>query len=424
MVETYKLSNGITVLLSQVNTSDTAAVLVGVNVGSNNETEKEHGIAHFFEHMCIKGTKTKSNKELVELIDSLGLISNAATAKEWTQYYLTGEAEEIDNMIEINADMFLNSIFPEEELEKEKRVILQEISREKDDPMSEGLIGIIKMLFKGTKMEHRALGTTESVQSLSREDFINFLDKHYVSGNVVISISGKFNKEKVLEKLEEVFKDAKKGEHVPQKKITPNKIENSHESLVKESLEQMSITIGGYSTPPNIKDVYSFEVCNSILGNLEMSSRLFIKVREELGACYYVRSFIMDDINSIFYIGIGIDGKKLEEAMNAIAEECKKMKNENVTEEELERAKSILLSENALANERNLDRVDNNFVEYLRFGSVEERESYKKNINAVTAEDVKEAANKILDGEKMVVCYIGNTKVDEKITQDFLKNLS
>ena len=178
MTETRKLNNDITVLLSPDEQAETVCVLVGVGIGSNHEQQNEYGLAHFFEHMCFKGTKNyPTNTEFVTRMEESGLVANAHTGKEYTAYHMSGRAERLQDMLKLTADIFLHSLFPENELEKEKKVIIEEIAMYKDDPQSRAFDEVNKSLFHGTVAEHSILGTVESVTSFSRNHFHAFFRK-------------------------------------------------------------------------------------------------------------------------------------------------------------------------------------------------------------------------------------------------------
>ena len=172
----HTLENGISVLLNDDQQADTACVLVGVGIGSNHEEDTEHGLAHFFEHMCFKGTTTfPTQRDLLTHMDGLGVISNAFTSREYTAYYAHGRAERLTDMLSVTADIFLNSTFADEEVEKEKGVVLEEIAMYEDDPRDKGSESVEESLFAGTPSGHPIIGTADSVTSFSRDRFVSFL---------------------------------------------------------------------------------------------------------------------------------------------------------------------------------------------------------------------------------------------------------
>ena len=424
MTEVEKLRNGITVLLSPNNRADTACVLIGVTIGANHENDDEHGLAHFFEHMCFKGTKNyPNNASLVTRMEESGLVANAYTDREYTAYHLSGRAEKIKDMLTVTADIYLNSLFPENELDKEKKVIIEEIAMYKDDPASRAFDEVDMSLFHGTAAGHHTLGTAKSVSSFSRNNFTHFLEKHYRTQNTVISISGKFDRNKVLQKLEELYKETPDGEHTEQVAISPEPIKSTHQCVVRNDLEQTHIVIGGYAPSYNDADRHATEVFDVLFGG-SMSSRLFFRVREKLGACYTIKTCLnlMTHIGG-FYIYTGTAGKRIEEVMEAIADECVIIKKTQVEEKELQKAKEFLLGLDAVQQENNNTIASMHMHGYAQAGKIEEKETYEKNIAAVTPEDIQHIADTILDGQKMSVCYIANAEIKKDVTDIFCKHL-
>ena len=424
MMEVRTLKNGITVLLSPDKNSETVCVLVGVGVGSNNEEKSEHGIAHFFEHMCFKGTKTyPDHVKLLTRIDQLGVVSNAYTSREYTAYYLYGRAEQIANMIELTADMFLHSIFSETELEKEKGVILQEIAMYEDNPHAKADEVVEKSLFAGTVVEHNVLGTADSVTKFSKDDFISFLEKHYTANNTVLSITGNFCVDKVLSELEEKYHNVKEGAHTKQVVINPQGRSQKHASIVRKELEQMSIVIGSYAPAYTDPDFYAAEVFDMVLGG-SMSSRLFLRVREHLGACYTIGTRIESHTYAgMFSIYTGINSGKLTEVIDAIGEECALIRKVAISEEELHKAQELLLGIAALRKENKQHLASNQMAAYVQKTEVPGSEIYIKNIRNVTPKDVQRVANKILDKSNTSICYVGNIEVDEAVSESLCNSL-
>ena len=340
-IEVQKLENGITVLLSPDDRAETACVLVGVAIGANHETKNEYGLAHFFEHMCFKGTKTyPTNAELVTRMDASGLVANAYTGREYTAYHTSGRAERLQDMLHLTADIFLNSLFPENELDKEKKVIIEEIAMYRDDPPSRAFDEVNQMLFHGTAAEHPILGNVKSVSSFSRDDFVHFLQSHYTTENTIISLAGKFDRNKVLPELEKLYSSAATGKQIPQVTIPSVLPKETHHCVVRSDLEQTHIVIGGYAPSYNSADRYATEVFDVLFGG-SMSSRLFFRVREKLGACYTIKTYL--DLMAHaggFSIYTGIAGKRTAEVMEAIADECSIIKKECVPEAELKKLKS------------------------------------------------------------------------------------
>ncbi len=420
MTETQTLENGITVLLSPDDRAETVCVLVGVAIGANHEAGNEYGLAHFFEHMCFKGTKTyPTNAELVTRMDESGIVANAYTGREYTAYYMSGRAERLQDILCLTADIFLHSLFPANELAKEKKVITEEIVMYRDDPLSRAFDEVSQLLFHGTVAEHPVLGTAESVSSFSRDDFVRFLQKHYTTANTIISIAGKFDRDAVLQELEKLYDSAIVGQQTAQVVIPPVLPKENHRSVVRSDLEQTHIVIGGYAPSYNSVDRYTAEVFDVLFGG-SMSSRLFFRVREKLGACYTIKTYVdfMTHAGE-FSIYTGIAGRRMPEVLEAIADECALIKKTPVPDAELQKAKEFLLGLYAVQQESKNSIATEQMHACAQGGKTEDGEEYKRDILSVTSEDVQRVATTILDSKKMSTCYVSNSAIEKSITENF-----
>ena len=420
MTETQTLENGITVLLSPDEQAETVCVLVGVAIGANHEAKDEYGLAHFFEHMCFKGTETyPTNAELVTRMDESGIVANAYTGREYTAYHMSGRAERLQDMLCLTADIFLHSLFPAHELDKEKKVIIEEIAMYRDDPPSRAFDEVNRSLFHGTVAEHPVLGTVGSVSSFSRDNFVHFLQKHYTTTNTIISIAGKFDRDAVLQELEKLYSSAVVGKQIAQIAIPSVSPKESHLSVVRSDLEQTHIVIGGYAPSYNSAGRYAVEVFDVLFGG-SMSSRLFFRVREKLGACYTIKTYIdLMTHAGEFSIYTGIAGKRTREVMEAIADECAIIKKALVPDAELQKAKEFLLGLHAVQQESKNIIATEQMHAYAKGGKLEDNEEYKRNVLSVTPDDIQRVAVAVLDNKKMSVCYVSNSEIEKSVTESF-----
>ena len=419
-----QLKNGTTVLLTRIPHAETACVLVGVGIGANHERENEHGLAHFFEHMCFKGTSTyPDHTSLLVKMDESGLSGNAYTGREYTAYYLLGRTQQLQTMLTLTSDIFLHSLFPESELEKEKGVILEEIAMYEDDPAEKADNVVEKALYAGTIAEHDILGTPESVRSFSRDDFVRFLTNHYTTGNTIISISGNFDPDTVLAELTSLYGQARSGERTGQVAVARGALSQQHESITRPHLGQTHIVIGGYAPSLLSVDRYASVLFATILGG-SMSSRLFLRVREALGACYTVNSSVgLSAHYGSFGIYTGINGERTELVLSAIAEECVKLKENNVSAEELTKAREYLLGIRAIQRERVQYMAMRQMHSVAQTGTIEVPHQFEEGLAQVTAEDIARMAQTILTPEAMSVCYVGPHSTPSSVTETFLTSL-
>ena len=414
-MKTHKLENGITVILDKRDNFNNVAVFVGVSVGSLSEEKNEEGLAHFFEHMCFKGTKNRDVTKLLFELDFLGLNYNAFTSYDSTVYYVLGNKNKTREMIDITGDMFLNSTFPADELEKEKGVIVSEINMYENLNKSSSYQMAMKNLYKTTRAEHSILGKAEDVKSYTREDFINFMEKHYTPENTIISIAGAFNEDEVLAQITELYGGIENKKETSYGDISISQVDSKHNVLVKKEGNECAITI--LFDIGDLKDIYPLEAFVNILGR-GFSSRLVKRIREEMGACYYIGSRI-DYSKGLSYLNIltGIEPDRAEEVIKAIADELTKIKNEEVSEKELEKSKNSIIGELSI-KEDDMDGVaTNNFGEYVVFGKPISFKEVADGISAVSVKDIKTIANKALDPKRMSVSYVSSKDVPEAVSR-------
>ncbi len=419
----HTLKNGIRVITEERKNTDSVFISVTVDIGSNHETEEENGLAHFFEHMCFKGTKKFPRADdLSVAIDKTGAHINAHTSKIETQYHFWGEKDRFNDMATLVADIFLNSIFPKEEMEKEKGVIIQEIQMYKDMAHSIAEDELHKNALKGTPAARTILGTEAQVKKFTVEDFLAFRKKHYKSKNIIITVVGNVNEKTALPLIEELFDEVpteKKSEQIVLKKERLG-AGTRHSSIVRKQDNQMVILIGFPFPTLTIRDRRAAEVLNTILG-VGFSSRLFLSVREKAGACYSIGSGYHEHEFGIGAAGLeiqtGIDSSRVEEVTQLIKKELDVIKKGGVTEDEMEKARTKLITALAIGSESNKNLAQRYVSELIGDGEVEKYENIIDGIKRVTVEEVGAIANTLLKGDNSFIVYVGNREVPESISQ-------
>ena len=402
-----KLKNGTTVIALQRKTAITS-VLVGVSVGFDHETNSENGIAHFLEHMCFKGTKKyKTTKELLVYLDSLGVHVNAFTSNSSTCYCLSGLKDKYIKMLDLVSDMFLNSTYTPEEIKKEKGVILEEIKMYNVDPAKFVLEILNDILHEGTSAGRRGIGSPSNIKKFKQKDFIDFYKKHYTSKNTIVVVVGDIKPQKIFSDVNKIFgciKNSKKTKNPIIKDI------NKYRSVIKKTKIENTTLALGFRIPKELKkNKTQLDVLNAILG-YSFSSRLFAKIRAEMGGCYYIHTlFYNHPTYCDFYITTGIDSKRTKEIYTAILMELKKMKDTLVEKDELEKAKTQLLSSESFGLESNLSLLDRCFETYIVSGKALSFKESTDAIKKVTAKQVQNCAKKILTSEKIFCGFISPT---------------
>ena len=407
--EMFSLKNGMEVILIPRKESPATTVMVTVMVGSKYETKDISGLSHFLEHMAFKGTKKRPTYLDISLeLEGLGASYNAGTDQESTNYYATVANKSFDQIFDIVTDLYLNPTVSTDELEKERGVIIEEINMYEDIPMRKVMDDFMYALYGDQPAGWSVAGRKEVIKSLKREDFINYREKHYTSENTILTIAGGYP-ENVKEKIEEVFGLL---ERKPKTKL-PDVVENQEkptEHVRFKELDQTHLILGFRAFDARDERRFALGVLTTILGR-GMSSRLFQKVREEMGVAYYVSAGIDLDTNSgIVMANAGVSNNKAKEAIKAIVEEFKKFKEEVVDNKELEKAKGFIVGNMFLALETSDDLADFYTNQRIKNLEIMTPEELAEKIKSVTAEDIQAVANDLFKNEGLNLALIGPFK--------------
>lgn len=405
------LKNGIKVILAPRGSTSAVSVLVLVRVGSRYENSLNNGISHFTEHLMFKGTqKRPSTFDISQELDSIGADYNAFTSKESTGYYIKSEKSNVATCIDILSDMLLNSTFVAGEVQRERGTILEEINMYEDNPMSKIGDFFEEDLFgKSAPLGRHIIGTPKNIRSISRGSIVSFWKNNYHAGNFLISVAGNFDKAKVLKLLEQKFGQVKK--------FGSNKINQSRQSLYKfkfsahqKKTSQAHLILGFPCFNFKHPDRYALSILGIILGG-NMSSRLFIEVRERLGLCYFIKSGIdlFEDAGT-FYIHAGLDLKKVSKALGVISEQLKDLKQNLPNEREFEKAKKYIKGKIALDGEDSLDIASFYGSQLFNRQKILTPQQVYKKIESVKISDIQRVANKIILKKTSHLSVIGPYK--------------
>ncbi|TSD02716.1 MAG: M16 family peptidase [Parcubacteria group bacterium Athens0714_16] len=412
------LKNGMRIVVIPMKESPTVTTLVYVNTGSRYETKEINGISHFLEHMFFKGTKKRKSSEISHELDALGSLSNAFTWYEFTGYYAKARNKNFSKITDVISDIYLNSEFPKEEIEKERGVIMAEIDMYKDSPASSVHFLLDELMYGNQPAGRSVLGSKENIKKIAREDFIKYKEKHYVAKKTVVVVAGNINPKDVFKEVEEKFKGIKTNVGGKKKKVI-EKQTKPEVKLENKKTDQAHLVIGFRSNNDKSKKNNATRVLSSVLGN-GMSSRLFEKLREEMGVAYYVRSSnsSYSDVG-VFGISAGVDPKRINEVLNVVMKELAKLKNDLVLEKELNKAKEYLIGNMQMGVESS-DSVAEWFGEFeISNLELKTPKQMADEIMKVTAKDVQKIAGEIFQNNKMNLAVIGPIKKN----QDLLKYL-
>ena len=413
MIHFKQFDNGLRLIINKMNGFVSASAGILVKTGSANESETENGISHYIEHVMFKGTQKRSAFEISDHIDRIGAQINAFTSKEMTCYYTKSTGEHLENSLEVLSDIFFNSVFDKKELEKEKGVVIEEINMSEDTPEELCLDLLAQSYYGKSGLGQTILGPAKNIRRFTREDVLDYMDKYYTADNVVIALAGDIDVERAEKFVEENFASKFKT------KNSANQIKTElceRKFLYKSKpIEQthLGFAMKGFSMHDEMSD--AFAIANTILGG-GMSSRLFQKIREELGLAYSVYSYSSQyKDNGVLEIYAGVNTAQRDLAVEAIVEEVKRFKREGITEQEFLRGKEQMKSAFILGRESTASQMMlyGKYLLYLdKQFDVKER---LKNIDKISLKDVLSAIEQSFDIEKASTATVGSKRSAVKI---------
>jgi predicted Zn-dependent peptidase len=409
------LPNGLRIITAPNHGNPAVTVLVMVETGSNYEEERINGLSHFLEHMCFKGTTNRPNAiDISKELDNLGGQHNAFTGDEYTGYYAKAEKKHFKEILNILADMYLNPTFPDPELQREKGVILQEISMNEDFPHVQVWHDFMKLLYGDTPAGRPTLGPAKNIKRFTREDFVEYRNKHYVSKATTIVVAGDINEKTVINEIKKEFKNISQDKKHTKEKVRDN--QKSPSLLVhNKKTDQTHMILGFRAYDASNKKIPTLNVLTSVIGK-GMSSRLFQKLRNEMGVCYYVRGEADPYTDhGYFAISTGVDKKRTEEVIKVLLEEVKKLSNELVSDEELNKAKEYLIGNLYLNLETSDSQAEFYALQEVVTGKIKNPQDIEKEIRKVTAKDVQKIAKEIFQNKNLNLAIVGEVKNKQAI---------
>ncbi|QOD37858.1 M16 family metallopeptidase [Candidatus Wolbachia massiliensis] len=402
-----KLDNGLRIITEQVHDVDSVALNIRVGVGSRAESANQNGISHFLEHMAFKGTKTRTAFEIAKAFDDIGGVFNACTGRESTSYYAKVLKKDIKIGIDILIDILMNSTFPEDELEREKDVVIQEIFQTNDSPSDIIFDKYFEAAYKNQPFGRSILGTQDTVKSFVKGDLNNYINEHYFGENMLFAVAGDVEHEEVVS----LTKDFLSKIHSKELKKGQNASYTGGEHLEHRKLDQVHLLIGLPSVSRHDDKYHTFKVLDSILGS-GMSSRLFQEVREKQGLAYSVYSFNSSYIDTgMLSIFAGTDSSNLDKLLKSITTELQKLSTDDLEEKEVNRVKERIKSQILMSRESVSSRTEALCHYYGNYGRYVSKNELIEKISAVTLSGVKKVAEELLSQhEKITLAAIGEIK--------------
>lgn len=413
--EKTTLDNGLRILSSTM--PHTRAVSIGffIGVGSRFEDEEENGISHFLEHMLFKGTeKRPTAREIAEAIEGVGGAINATTGRELTTYWVKVPQGHLALAIDVLVDMLQRSKLEEEEIEKERRVIIEEINMMLDLPGDWVHLLLNQLVWPGHPLGRDVTGTKESVTKIDRERMFRYLARHYHPADTVISVAGGIEHQEVVGELSsalETWPGKEREAYLPVEEAQ----REPRVCLGYRETEQAHLALSLQGIPRSHPDRFNLQLLNTVLGQ-GMSSRLFLEVREKRGLTYSISSYVnyLYDTGSIG-VSAGVDPRRIEAALEAILGELDRLRREPVPAEELKKAQEFMKGRLLLQMEDSLAVVSWLGRQEILEDRVLTIDEVLAAVDAVTAEDIQRVASERFREESLNLAVVGPFQEEERV---------
>jgi len=415
---TVILPTGLRVLTVPLHDTKAVTVLVLTKVGSRYETKRINGISHFVEHLMFKGTTKRPNTLAIsKLLDGVGAEYNAFTSKDHTGYYVKINSEHLDLALDVVSDMLNNSKFDPQEIDRERGVIIEEINMYQDNPLMYLEDVFENTLYSGSTLGRLIAGPRKNIENINRKDILDFVKAHYFPHNMLVTVSGRFDETKIQKQIKSYFGQTSTKRTPSRYKEFIYRGTKPKLGLEPKDTEQAQVGIGFPAVSYFSKQISAFVILCTILGG-NMSSRLFIQIRERRGLAYAIRCSptVYQDTGNLF-IQAGVAKERTEEAITAILEELKKIADKGITSIELARAKEFIKGKLILE----LEDSDSIGVwlakQWLLTNKIDTPSAKLTKIQAVTKDQVNQLAKKLFKPSKLNLAVIGPIKDKKKLVR-------
>jgi predicted Zn-dependent peptidase len=416
MVKKTRLKNGLRVVTKKMPNLQSATVLILVGAGSRYETKEINGISHFLEHMFFKGAeKYRNTKEVSEAIDSVGGDFNAFTGKEYAGYYVKVSSEKVDVAVDVLSDMLINSKFDPAEIDKERGVILEEFNMYQDTPMYQIGWDFEKLVFGDQPLGWDQVGTKELIGSVTQKQFLKYLWELYTPDNTVIAVAGNFSERALMKQIKEQFVFGKERVRKAYN-FEPMKHYSREQRLLlrNKKTEQAHIVVGFPGYPDNSPKYYASRLLAVILGG-NMSSRMFLNVREAKGLAYYINTTTDEYFDAgTISTNAGVSVEKIDQAIVSIIGEYNRASESSITAAELDRAKAYLKGKIILRLEDSEEYSHLIAKNELLRGKTESLEDVLEKIDDVELMDVNSVAVELFREHELRLAIIGPFEDEER----------
>ncbi|MEJ7693317.1 pitrilysin family protein [Daejeonella sp.] len=393
--QVHTLQSGIRVLHKPTASNISHACII-VNAGSRDEGDSKDGLAHFIEHLLFKKTERRNTNQILNRLELVGADLNAYTTKEYTCVHASFLKPHLERSLDLFEDIVFHSVFPEDEMAKEKDVILDEISSYHDQPDEAINDDFEDLLFEGHPLGRNILGTLKSVKSFTQKDILDFLRSNYMTDEIIIGVCGDYNFKNLIRVSEKIF--GKIPRNKQERKRTVINSYTPNELRFNKPINQSHCVIGNRSYAMHHEHKTGFLLLNNLLGGIGMSSRLNLEIREKHGIAYTIESNYtpMSD-TGIFSIYLGTDPEKMPKALKLVERELQKLRDQKLGPIQLHQAKQKFIGQIALGEENRMGLIISMSKSLLDYGKVDSLEEVFARINAVSSSQILEIANQMFD---------------------------
>ncbi len=399
--ETYTLTNGVR-LIHKADNNDVSYCGIVINTGSRDENESEHGMAHFIEHMLFKGTAKRRSGHIINRLENVGGELNAFTSKEETVVFAAVLNEYFDRAMELITDIVLHSAFPQKEIDKEVVIIVDEIQSYNDSPSELIYDDFEDLIFKHHPIGHNILGQPELLEKFTTADAINFSARHYRPDEMVFFSTGNLNFRQVIKSAEKYFNTSVVFQPKPQR--IPPAVYTPVQKLVEKNTHQFHFMLGNCAYNMYHPDRMGMYLLNNVLGGPGMNSLLNLSLREKHGLVYNVESGYQPFTDTgMWTVYFGCDIENAEKCEQLVYNELQKLREQKISENALKKYKLQITGQMAIAAENKENLAISIGKSFMRFGKVDEPDVVKKQIEAITADQLQRIANEIFNPEQFSV---------------------
>ena len=401
----FKLDNGQTVVIQEVKNNPIVTIDTWIKTGSIDEDDSNNGVAHFLEHLFFKGTKNHESGEFDQILETKGAITNAATSKDFTHYYVTIPSKDFDLAMELHGDMMLHPLIPRNEMEKERKVVLEEINKDLVSPTRILQENLNSMMYTTHPYKRKVIGRSDVIETITRDQVLNFYNAHYSPSNMITIVVGDVDTNHALERIKEVFNAEYKKQT---KTIYPKESQLTSQQKKVEYIKTESgyMVIGFRGTPINDNDSYALDVLSTILGD-GRSSVLNQVLKEKKRLAFSVdagNSTFRDD--GIFYISANFEPEKCKQVQSTIFDEIKNIQDKGVSDEQLSLAKNII-ERNTYYSRESITNIATEIGYTMALtNDIKFYDTYLDKIKSVSKDEVKRVANKYLGENRSAVSII------------------